>query len=193
VRVYATPGTLKGAEFPEDVPVEPLRPGRRLEIGGFRVDAFAVAHDAREPVGYIVTDRYGQRVGIASDTGHRPARSWHRLREVDVLVIESNHDPEMLRTGPYPWPLKRRVGGPRGHLSNRDAADGVAQVASDRLQCVVLYHLSRTNNHPSLALEEMRAALDRVGSRAEIKLSSQFEPTDWIEVESFDSTGEIAV
>jgi len=180
--VFATPGTLAAAEFPEDVPIEPMAQGVERDLAGFRVESFAVSHDAREPVGFVITDRFGQRIGVASDTGRRP-KAWRRLKDLDALVLESNHDVEMLRNGPYPWVLKERVSGPKGHLSNREAADGAAEIAGEKLQWVVLYHLSRTNNQPALALEEMRAALDRVGCRAEVRVSTQSKPTGWIEID----------
>jgi len=108
--------------------------------------------------------------------------AWSTLSEVDALVLEANHDLDMLRRGPYPWSLKQRVAGRHGHLSNRDAADGVRDLVSDRLGLVVLYHLSRTNNVPGLAAATVGEALDGEGSAAEICVSGQHEPTEWLEV-----------
>lgn len=181
-RVYGTAGTLAACAFPDDVATAVLRVDLTQGVGAFEVEPFSVSHDASDPVGFVISDRSGRRVGIAADTGCRPA-AWRRLSEVHVLVVETNHDLEMLRTGPYSWPLKQRVGGPLGHLSNRDAAEGVEEVASERLQSVVLYHLSRTNNLPALALEEIEAALSRVGSAAKVHLTSQHEPTGWLEID----------
>jgi phosphoribosyl 1,2-cyclic phosphodiesterase len=97
-------------------------------------------------------------------------------------MLETNHDLEMLRSGPYPWALKQRVAGRHGHLSNREAADGLPELLAERLRFVVLYHLSRTNNMPALAAAEVAETLAREGSEAEIVISSQFEPSSWLEV-----------
>ena len=97
-------------------------------------------------------------------------------------MLETNHDLEMLRSGPYPWHLKQRVAGRHGHLSNREAADGVPELLCDRLRWVVLYHLSRTNNLPVLAAEAVLEALDREGSPARICVSEQGQPTGWLDL-----------
>jgi phosphoribosyl 1,2-cyclic phosphodiesterase len=180
--VYATRGTLEASGLPEqDVRTEVVASGRPFEVGSFVVEPFAIPHDAREPVGFVIEDTEGQRVGLAADLGVRSQLAWSALQDVDALVLEANHDLEMLRRGPYPWPLKQRVAGRHGHLSNRDAADGVRDLVCDRLGIVVLYHLSRTNNVPALAAATVGEALDREGSAAEICVSSQHEPTDWLE------------
>src|SRR5262249_33497906 len=108
--------------------------------------------------------------------------AWARLRDLDVLVMETNHDLDMLRNGPYPWPLKQRVAGRHGHLSNREAADGLPDLLGDRLRWVVLYHLSRTNNLPALAAATLGAALAREGCRARLEVTEQFQPSRWVEV-----------
>jgi phosphoribosyl 1,2-cyclic phosphodiesterase len=116
--VYATAGTLEALEFPAaDFPTSVLRSGAVQEIGGFAIEPFAVPHDAREPVGLVVEDSYGYRVGLAADLGARSQLAWGRLRELDALVLETNHDLEMLRSGPYPCSLKQRCAGRHGHLS----------------------------------------------------------------------------
>jgi phosphoribosyl 1,2-cyclic phosphodiesterase len=88
----------------------------------------------------------------------------------------------MLRDGPYPWPLKQRVASRHGHLSNREAAEGIPELDSSHLQWVVLYHLSRTNNLPALAMDAVGEALSREGSPAEICVAHQFEPSPWMEI-----------
>jgi phosphoribosyl 1,2-cyclic phosphodiesterase len=97
-------------------------------------------------------------------------------------VLESNHDLEMLRRGPYPWALKQRVASRHGHLSNGQAAAAVPELVSDRLRCIVLYHLSRTNNAPVLAVEAVGEALERAGSTAALALTEQSRPSSWVEV-----------
>ncbi len=185
--VHATAGTLEELGFLEaDFPTMTLRSGAVHEVGSFAVEPFAVPHDAREPVGLVIEDRAGFRVGVAADLGARSQLAWGRLRELDALVLETNHDLEMLRSGPYPWPLKQRVAGRHGHLSNREAAEGVPELLCDRLRWVVLYHLSRTNNLPVLAAEAILEALDREGSPARICVSEQDQPTGWLDLAGGD-------
>ncbi len=191
--VHATAGTLEALGFMEaDFPTVVLRSGAVHEIGSFAIEPFAVPHDAREPVGLVVEDRAGHRVGVAADLGGRSQLAWGRLRELDALVIETNHDLEMLRSGPYPWVLKQRVAGRHGHLSNRQAAEGVPELLGDRLRWIVLYHLSRTNNLPVLAAEAVLEALDREGSAARICVSEQSQPTDWLELDGSDAAARSA-
>ena len=181
--IYATAGTLEGLRLGgSEVPCCTIRSGEPAEAGGFVVEPFAVPHDAREPVGLVIEDSGGRRLGLVADLGTRSRLAWGRLTDLDVLVIETNHDLEMLRNGPYPWPLKQRVASRHGHLSNREAAEGLPELVGERLRWVVLYHLSRTNNLPLLAEEEVTTELERAGSRAEVRISSQFEPTPWLEV-----------
>jgi phosphoribosyl 1,2-cyclic phosphodiesterase len=182
--VYATAGTLEGTRMrPETVrSATVLRSGEPCEVAGFGVEPFSLPHDAREPVGLLIEDGAGRRVGLAADLGTRSRLAWGRLAGVDVLVLETNHDLDMLRNGPYPWALKQRVAGRHGHLSNREAAEGLPELLSERLRWVVLYHLSRTNNLPALAAAAIGEALARERCPAEMAVSNQFEPTPWLEV-----------
>ena len=188
VPVYASHGTL-AAVGPglRSCAAETLRAGRPTEVGPFVVEPFAVSHDAREPIGFVIEDSLGNRVGMASDLGVRTAAAWAALRDLDVLILESNHDLDMLREGPYPWPLKQRIASEVGHLSNRDAATGLPDLLSERLRTVVLYHLSRTNNRAALAGAEIGEALAKEGSSAELHVAVQNKPLDWIEVETAES------
>ncbi len=183
VPVYATAGTMEGLGLSDNgIDVQVLASGRQVEVGGFLLEPFAVPHDAREPIGMVLQDAAGRRVGLVADLGACSQLAWGRLTNLDALVLESNHDLDMLRSGPYPWPLKQRVASRHGHLSNREAAQGVAELDSSSLQWVVLYHLSRTNNLPSLAVDSVGEALSRESSPAEICVAHQFEPTPWMEV-----------
>lgn len=182
--VYLTAGTMLGTVLGEEVTPRTVRieSGRPFEVGPFAVEAFSIPHDAREPVGFVLQDGAGRRLGLAGDIGCRTQLAWGRLADLDCLLLETNHDLEMLRSGPYPWALKQRVAGRHGHLSNREAADGLPELLASRLRFVVLYHLSRTNNLPALAAAEVAETLAREGSAAEIVISSQFEPSSWLEV-----------
>ena len=182
--VYLTAGTMLGTVLGDEVVPRTVRieSGRPFEVGPFAVEAFSIPHDAREPVGFVLQDTGGRRLGLAGDIGCRTQLAWGRLSDLDCLLLETNHDLEMLRSGPYPWALKQRVAGRHGHLSNREAADGLPELLAARLRFVVLYHLSRTNNLPALAAAEVAETLAREGSAAEIVISSQFEPSSWLEV-----------
>jgi phosphoribosyl 1,2-cyclic phosphodiesterase len=185
VPIYATAGTVGGMTLRPEVAalVRPCRSGQPFEAAGFVVEMFTVPHDAREPVGVVVVDPGGGgRVGLVSDLGCRSRLAWARLGGVHALVLEANHDLEMLRNGPYPWPLKQRVAGRHGHLSNADGADGLAELAHEGLQHVVLYHLSQVNNLPALAAAVVGEELSRLRTKAAMTISGQFEPTPWLTV-----------
>jgi phosphoribosyl 1,2-cyclic phosphodiesterase len=186
VPIYATGGTLAGGRLAgaTAAPLHTIRSGVQEEIAGFLVEPFAIPHDAREPVGFVVQDRFGRRLGLVADLGSRSRLAWGRLANLDVLLLETNHDLEMLRSGPYPWSLKQRVASLHGHLSNRSAAEGLPELASERLRYVVLYHLSRTNNLPALALEAIATSLDGCGATAQPVLADQFTPSPWMEIAS---------
>lgn len=182
--VYATAGTFAGGEPGAELCASGIRirSGEPFEAAGFAVEPFAIPHDAREPVGFVVEDAAGRRLGLVADLGCPSRLAWGRLRDLDLLLLETNHDLDMLRSGPYPWVLKQRVAGRHGHLSNRQAADGLAELVGERLRHVVAYHLSRTNNLPVLAAAALGEELDRLGASCEVVLSEQSNPTSWLEV-----------
>jgi phosphoribosyl 1,2-cyclic phosphodiesterase len=182
--LLATAGTLGSRKWSDGLAssLVVIRSGEACEVAGFSLEPFAVPHDAREPVGLVIEDGAGHRLGLVADLGSRSRLAWGRLRELDTLILEANHDLEMLRSGPYPWSLKQRVAGRHGHLSNRSAAEGLPELLSDRLRWVVLYHLSRTNNLPGLAAAVVTEELARRGSGAEVALTCQDEPSPWLGV-----------
>ena len=182
LEIWATAGTLEELDPGKGPPLATrvVRSGERAEIAGFEVEPFAVPHDAREPVGFVVEDAAGSRVGLAADLGVPSRLAWGRLVDLDVLLLEANHDLELLRSGPYPWPVKERIASRHGHLSNRAAAEALPELLCDRLGRVVLYHLSRTNNLAALALDELGSRLAEEGSEAELTVARQDAPTDWL-------------
>ncbi|MFL6291732.1 MAG: MBL fold metallo-hydrolase [Thermoanaerobaculia bacterium] len=187
IPVFATSGTLAGTRLRQEVHLAAvtggiLRSGEPREIAGFLVEPFSLPHDAREPIGMVVEDSLGRRVGLVADVGCRTSLAWGRLQDVDILILETNHDLDMLRNGPYPWPLKQRIAGRHGHLSNRDAADGLPELMGDRLRWVVLYHLSETNNLPALAASAIGEVLDRERCPAQLAVTAQDHPHSWLEV-----------
>ncbi|GAB4168883.1 MAG: MBL fold metallo-hydrolase [Geothermobacteraceae bacterium] len=131
--------------------------GAVFEVGNLQIRAVPVTHDAADPVGFVIDTPAG-RVGIATDLGIATRLVRQNYSGCRVLVLETNHDPELLRDGPYPWPLKQRIRGHHGHLSNEDGAELLADLLWDGLEAVFLAHLSETNNTP----EHARRAVDAV-------------------------------
>jgi len=151
--------------------------GQAFSIGDIAVTPFTIPHDAADPVGFVLaTD--GVRVGIATDLGYMPPNARLALRGCDVLMLESNHDLEMLRDGPYPWSVKQRVMSRVGHLSNAAAAEYLEKNYDGTAAYVVLAHLSESNNLPELArLSAEKALCDRMNLLAnKLLLAEQHRP-----------------
>jgi phosphoribosyl 1,2-cyclic phosphodiesterase len=160
----------------------PLSDNGGDRVGEVDVESFAVPHDAARPVGFVLQGA-GLRIGIATDLGHVTTLVRERLRGCQVLMLESNHDEEMLRDGPYPWHIKQRVAGRMGHLSNADAAVLLRQVVDESCRSVVLAHLSEKNNRPELARRSAAAALDAVGrGRVAMRVASAKRATPPVEL-----------
>lgn len=174
IPVYASRGTRIASGLDGNVPeVRSLVPGDSLAIGSVTVTAFRTSHDAAEPLGFRFEGPCGSALGVLTDTGTVTGEAREALSGCDVLAIESNHDPEMLEYGPYPWFLKRRISSAEGHLSNDAAAELIAELASDRLQRVVGTHLSSTNNTSRLATVSLGRALARLGHPATVEAAVQ--------------------
>jgi phosphoribosyl 1,2-cyclic phosphodiesterase len=135
------------------------RAGQVFRVGNFTVEPYTVPHDTRDPLSYLVGTAAGTNVGVITDLGRSTHLVERQLARMDVVVLEFNHDVEMLLDGSYPWSLKQRVKGPHGHLSNEQAAEMLRAAASDRLRHVVLAHLSEENNTPDRAVEVAEGAL----------------------------------
>jgi phosphoribosyl 1,2-cyclic phosphodiesterase len=118
----------------------------------------ATSHDAREPVAMVVDDGT-HRVAVCTDTGVFTTLLQQRLAGCDLLLLEANHDADMLRHGPYPWPLKQRIASRRGHLGNHQTLDALAAIRGPALRGVVGLHLSEENNRPELVVETLRLAV----------------------------------
>lgn len=165
------------ARLPE---IQYVRPGEPLVLGDFKVDPFTIPHDAADPVAYVFRAE-GVRIAVATDLGYIPPNVAAQLQNCDALMLESNHDLEMLRDGPYPWSVKQRVLSRVGHLSNDAAAEFLEQCWDGRAGCVVLAHLSESNNLPELARMAAERALashsDRLAGRR-LLLAGQHEPLE---------------
>ncbi len=158
----------KRVEFQYFTPLMPFT------IGAITITPFETPHDATHSSGFII-EQDGAKIGYATDVGFPEPSVIAALKKCDILVIESNHDEELLRTGPYPPILQARISSDEGHLSNRQTAEILKAVAHEHLKQVILIHLSGENNNPSLALAEAKMALE--GFSTEIVLSTQVEPT----------------
>jgi phosphoribosyl 1,2-cyclic phosphodiesterase len=145
-------------ELPQLARLEVFSAGRSFHVGDIAIMPFTIPHDAADPVG-LTFRADGIKVGIATDLGYMPANVCDHLRDCDVLVIESNHDLEMLRVGPYPWSVKQRVGSRTGHLSNDKLAKFFCTEYDGNASYIVLAHLSEQNNHPELARGTAEKAL----------------------------------
>ena len=162
--ILATVGTAGALGLEGDLfsPFVPIRPGRDGRVGDVGYRSCATPHDAAESVAYAF-EGDGARLVIASDIGRVEEAFTEFLREATTLLLEFNHDEDMLRDGPYTWPLKKRIAGGFGHLSNRQSAAALARSAGPRLKRVVATHLSRTNNTPEIVRAELARALERAG------------------------------
>jgi phosphoribosyl 1,2-cyclic phosphodiesterase len=118
-------------------------------VGDLEIHPFAIPHDAADPVAFLITHG-GRRALVMTDLGHVTVRVVEKTRLANLAMVESNHDPELLKIGPYPWHLKARVGGKQGHLSNNDCMELLANAGGDALSTVIFAHLSQQNNNPHL-------------------------------------------
>jgi phosphoribosyl 1,2-cyclic phosphodiesterase len=148
----------ENGERPKVEKLERFESGHSFQVGDIAVKPFTIPHDAADPVGFTFRAE-GIKVGIATDLGYIPLSVRDHLRGCDVLVMESNHDVEMLRVGPYPWSVKQRVMSRVGHLSNVALADFFTSDYDNGATFVVLAHLSEQNNHPEIARREAEKAL----------------------------------
>ncbi len=158
--VYLNPETR--AALPNLGRIDDLREfdsGDQIEFRDLSIRTFSLTHDAAAPVGFAIDTPEGQ-IGVATDLGVATRLVADRLRGCRVLVLESNHDETMLRDGPYPWPLKQRVRSNHGHLSNAASSELLKGLFWEGLEAVFLAHLSEVNNHPTLAEECARLAIE---------------------------------
>lgn len=177
IPVYASCGTAEAVLTKHPAARAQLRPfysGASFQIESVCVRSFPTPHDAADSVGYIF-EANGIRLGFATDLGFVPSPVREALTGCPTVVLESNHDIYMLETGPYPYPLKQRVGGPRGHLSNPDCASLAAALVRNGTRRLILAHLSEKNNTPGTAKLETEAALLAAGLTCELMVAPRDE------------------
>ncbi|HEY3120848.1 MAG TPA: MBL fold metallo-hydrolase [Vicinamibacteria bacterium] len=184
VRLCGTRGTFEAGGF-RLAPIagyDLIAPGVPRVVGGLTVEAVPVPHDAAQPVAFVLSD--GETaLGHATDFGYMTRLLAETFRDCDAVLVESNYDAAMLRDGAYPWMVKERIFGPRGHLSNDDVANYLFRGLGQTCRTVVLAHISRANNHPEVARMAAELSLQRRG-RTEVRLEvSGPEGTGWIDVQ----------
>lgn len=160
--VWMTPGTARAAQAGNIGHLPELRlfsSHERFTIGAIEVEPFPVPHDAEEPSQFVFSNG-DRRIGVLTDTGASTPHIEASLDGCDALLLECNHDRDMLRNGPYPAALKERVGGPLGHLDNDSTARILRRIDTSCLRYLVAGHLSKTNNTPELARDALSAAID---------------------------------
>ncbi len=177
--VWMTQGTqrmLRDTDLPD---IRNFDGADKFAIDALEIEPFTVPHDACEPCQAVFSDG-AHRLGVLTDTGRMTPHIRDTLTAVDALVLECNHDADMLHAGPYSASLKQRVGGPLGHLSNRQAGELLADLELASLQHLVAAHLSDKNNRPELARAALAGALDC--SDDWIAIAGQDEGLDWREL-----------
>lgn len=159
--IYATKGTADAILQSSSVgKIDPslfhvIEAGKTFFIGNLEIYPMSISHDAADPVAYLVSDGR-HRVGVVTDLGYYDADIVSHMEGLDALLLEANHDIHMLQVGAYPYPLKQRILGERGHLSNETSGQLLGQILHEGMQHILLGHLSKENNYDELAYETVR-------------------------------------
>lgn len=176
--IFTRSGTIEHMACREKIPMECFHAIEEgFQLGGVRIVSFSIPHDAADPVGYRIEG--SETCVVATDLGFVTSSVQAALEGADVMVLEANHDPGLLRQGSYPWPLKRRILSNRGHLANSDAAWALVRL-NRRPRQVFLAHLSEENNRPELAQETVQSILARQGVEISLAMASQYEPVSLV-------------
>lgn len=177
VPIFATRKTINSCSLCSDKSlIKAINNTDIIKIGGSKVQAFTKNHSAADPISFTILAN--KKVSVITDAGHACQNISDQIAAADFLFLESNHDPEMLKNGPYPAFLKKWIAGNSGHLSNSAAGNCVREHASQKLTNVVLSHLSGTNNTPDLALATFRSIIKkRSNFSPKVHVSTQQSPT----------------
>lgn len=175
--LHTTHGTARSFKTPVKT-FKPINVHRRFSIGTLDIEPVTVPHDAREPTQFVFHHN-GFQLGLLTDLGSITPLVTRAYSQCQALLLECNHDPQMLADGPYPPSLKRRVGGDWGHLSNQQAARLLSGVNLNRLQHLMISHVSEHNNHPDLAMAALEPVLDGV-EQTRVHTLSQDGGCDWM-------------
>src|SRR6185503_14560587 len=171
--IYMTRLTAPAIDWGMPEPrLEPFQAGACFRIGDIEVESFGIPHDAIDPVGFCF-ETHGVRIGIATDLGYIPESVKFHLRRCDLLMLEANHDLDMLKVGPYPWSVKQRVMSRVGHLSNAVISDYLMEDFGVDTANLVLGHLSEHNNHPEIVRLVALQALEQRSHAARLSIATQ--------------------
>jgi phosphoribosyl 1,2-cyclic phosphodiesterase len=176
--IWMTKLTAPAIDWGETEPrLEAFQAGAAFRIGDVEVQSFSIPHDAVDPVGFCF-EAQGLRIGIATDLGYLPLSVKYHLRRTDVLLLEANHDLDMLKVGPYPWAVKQRVMSRVGHLSNKLVSEYLLEDLDASTTHLVLGHLSEQNNHPAIVGMVAAQALEWRGLDTRMSIASQHTPSE---------------
>ena len=199
IPVFATLGTLseitkcKGFDNSYKKIMYKINADHPFYFNDFRVNSFNIPHDAAEPVGFSF-EKYGTKLSVCTDFGMATAEIEEGIRGSEALVIEANHDERMLEAGKYPFRLKRRILGDKGHISNENSGKLIARLWNEDMKHIFLGHLSDENNMPELALETVRCELLMKHKNYEkftkIEVASRDKPTEKVILETSVITDE---
>lgn len=180
--VFLSQGTLKSLKFELKTDINIISGGKDFQIGRINISPFSVPHDASEPMGFSFSNG-NKKIGFASDLGKVTILVMEKLKNSNLIAIETNHDEILLKTGPYPYQLKSRVKSTIGHLSNKDALNAIKELISPALKYILPIHLSQTNNKPELVKYYVEEIL-KVHSVKNINciIASQENNTPFLEV-----------
>lgn len=158
--------------------------GKSFSIGDICIDTIPSKHDAIDGCNFVFTSKNmpGRKLTLATDLGESSRYLLVKMKNSTSIILESNHDIQMLLNGPYPPPLKQRVKGQQGHLSNNQAVEVIAEVIHPKLTNIILAHLSEENNKPSLAFTTMEHYLKKINHSLKLLVADQCEPTEIIDI-----------
>lgn len=181
--IYATLHTKNVGKIPEEL-LNCIEPDQKVFVKGMEVTPFSISHDAVNPVAYTFEED-GHKMGVATDLGTYNDYVVDHLKESEVLLVEANHDVNMLQVGPYPYVLKQRILGKKGHLSNLLSANLLCDLVDDKVKHIILGHLSKENNFPDLAYETVKCELQDRGIPCKpnfLSVAKCFETTSVFEI-----------
>jgi phosphoribosyl 1,2-cyclic phosphodiesterase len=177
-RIFLTRLTAPAIDWGGGQPrLETFQAGACFTVGDVAVTSFSIPHDALDPVAFCL-EAGGARIGIVTDLGYIPASIKFHLRHTDLLMLESNHDLDMLKVGPYPWSIKQRVMSRVGHLSNLGMSEFLMQDLDPSTHRLVLGHLSEQNNHPEIVRMIASQSLEERGLRTQLSIAAQHAPSE---------------
>lgn len=188
IPIYANLGTWNGIENEKSViNIENknyFKVGEKFEIGDLEIMPFATSHDAMDSCGFSI-QHDKEKISIATDLGEVTNEVMNNLKESKFVLLESNYEPEILRCCSYPYSLKKRIAGNRGHLSNGDAGETISKLLDYGLQNVMLGHLSKESNFPELAYKSVTEVLEGKGINVkdiELAIASRYEPSKVVNI-----------